>query len=223
MKIKLFLHAILKFILGAVLVGLPIFLSAGTLNYTRGWLFMGALFVPMLTVGIILMIRSPELLKKRLDAKESKKEHVMVVAISGVVFLVGFILAGLDFRFHISKLPIGVSIVAAAVFLSAYAIYAEVLRENIYLSRTIKVEEGQNVIDTGLYGIVRHPMYGATLLMFTAMPLILGSLPALAVFLLYPFIIEQRIKAEELLLENELEGYTEYKKRVKYKMIPFIW
>ncbi len=222
MSIKLFVSAIAKFLLGVLLVGVLVFLPAGTLDFTGGIIFMSVLFIPMFIAGIVMMVKSPSLLKKRLDAKEKEREQSMVVKLSGLMFIVGFILAGLDFRFGWIKLPIAVSIAATVVFLIAYVIYAEVLRENAYLSRTIKVEEGQSVVDTGLYGIVRHPMYSATLLLFLSMPLILGSIISFAVFLLYIPIILMRIKYEEKMLTEELKGYKEYKNKVKYKLIPFI-
>ena len=223
MTAKLFFSAILKFLLGAVLVGALIFLPAGTLNYTGGIIFMCVLFIPMFIVGIVMMIKSPSLLSKRLDAKEKESEQSIVVKLSGLMFVVGFILAGLDFRFGWIKLPIGVNIVATVVFIIAYVLYAEVLRENAYLSRTIEVQEGQKVVDTGLYGIVRHPMYAVTLALFLSMPLILGSIISFIAFLAYPFIIALRIRNEEKVLTEGLEGYAEYKERVKYRLIPFIW
>lgn len=223
MNRKLFLQAIVKFLLGVVLVGALVFLPAGTWSFFGGWLFMAVLFVPMFLAGIVMMFKNPELLKKRLNAKEKEDEQSLVIKLSGLMFLAGFIVAGLDFRFGWLPLPKGVSIGAAVVFLVAYALYAEVLRENTYLSRTIEVQEGQKVIDSGLYGIVRHPMYAVTLLLFLAMPLVLGSLISFAVFLAYPFIIAKRIKNEEAFLEKELDGYAEYKNKVKYRLIPFVW
>jgi len=223
MSVKLFFSAIIKFLLGVVLVGALIFLPAGTILYFNGLLLMGILFVPMFLAGIVLMVKNPSLLKSRLNAKEKEKDQSLVVKLSGLMFLAGFIVAGLGFRFNWYTLPIGVSIGGAVVFIIAYILYAEVLRENTYLSRTIKVQEGQKVVDTGLYGIVRHPMYSVTLLLFLSMPIVLGSLYAFAIFLAYPFIIAKRIKGEEELLERELEGYSEYKKKVKYRLIPFIW
>ena len=223
MTVKLFIQAILKFLLGVVLVGVLIFLPAGSLAYFNGWLLMGVLFVPMFFAGIVMMVKNPELLKSRLDAKEKKKDQDLVVKLSGLMFIGGFAVAGLGYRFGWYMLPVGVSIGAAVVFLIAYVLYAEVLRENTYLSRTIKVAEGQTVVYTGLYGIVRHPMYSVTLLLFLAMPILLGSVYALAIFLAYPFIIAKRIKGEERLLEAELDGYVDYKKKVKYRLIPFIW
>lgn len=223
MDMKLFAQAITKYLLGVVCVGLLIFLPAGTLSYFGGWLLMGILFAPMFAAGIVLLRKNPELLKKRLNAKEKQQEQNLVIKLSGLMFLAGFIIAGLGFRFHWLTLSRGVQIGAAAVFLAAYLLYGEVLRENTYLSRTVEVQEGQKVIDTGLYGIVRHPMYSATLFLFLSMPLVLGSLYAFFIFLAYPFIIALRIKNEEELLERELEGYRAYKQKVRYRLIPFIW
>lgn len=220
---RLFIQAIVKFIAGVVLVGLLVFLPAGTVRFFNGWLFMGILFIPMFLAGIFMMFKNPKLLESRLDAKEKEKEQNLVVKLSGLMFLAGFIVAGLDFRFGWLPLPKSVCIGSTVVFLAAYALYAEVLRENTYLSRTIKVQENHKVIDTGLYGIVRHPMYAVTLLLFLSMPLVLGSVYSFLIFLAYPFIIAKRIRNEEQLLEKELEGYIEYKKKVKYRMIPFIW
>lgn len=223
MTLKLFISAILKFLLGVLLVGVLIFLPAGTLAFAGGWLLMGILFVPMFGAGIVMMIKNPMLLESRLDAKEKEREQNIVVKLSGLMFILGFVLAGLDFRFGWIKLPFIVNIVASVIFIVAYIIYAEVLRENTYLSRTIKVVEGQKVVSTGLYGIVRHPMYFATILLFMSMPLVLGSLVSFVVFLAYPFIIAARIKNEEEVLLRELDGYSEYRQKVKYRMIPFIW
>lgn len=223
MTVKLFVQAIAKFVFGVVLVGLLIFLPAGTVSYFNGWLLMGILFVPMFAVGMVMMLKNPHLLKTRLQAKEKQKEQSLVVKLSGLMFIVGFVVAGLGFRFGWYCLPKWVVIAAAVLFLVAYILYAEVLRENTYLSRTIEVQEDQKVIDTGLYGLVRHPMYSATLLLFLAMPLVLGSVYAFLIFLCYPFIIAKRIKNEEAFLEKELVGYCEYKKKVKYRLIPFIW
>lgn len=223
MTTKLFLQAIMKFLLGVILVGLLIFVPAGTVFYFNGWLLMGILFVPMFFAGIVMMFKNPELLKKRLNAKEKHQGQNMVIKLSGLMFLVGFILAGLGFRFGWYTLPKGFTIGAAVVFLVAYLLYAEVLRENTYLSRTIEVQENQKVIDTGLYGIVRHPMYSATLLLFLSMPLVLGSLYSFLIFLAYPFIIAKRIVHEEAFLEKELSGYREYKQKVRYRLIPYIW
>ena len=220
---SLFFSAIAKFFLGVILVGVLIFLPAGTLNYLGGWLLMGILFVPMFLAGLVMMAKSPELLKKRLNAKEKEREQSLVVKLSGLMFLTGFIVAGLDFRFGWCPLPRAVSYGAAVAFLVAYILYAEVLHENAYLSRTIEVQEGQTVVDTGLYGIVRHPMYAVTLLLFLSMPLVLGSLISFVIFLVYPLLIAKRIQNEEQVLEAGLPGYREYKQKVKYRMIPFIW
>jgi len=220
---KLFFGAITKFLLGVALVGLLIFLPAGTFSYFNGWLLMGILFVPMFIAGIVMMFKNPDLLKSRLDAKEEAREQSLVVKLSGLMFLTGFILAGFGVRFHWYILPTGVVVGAAVVFLIAYILYAEVLRENTYLSRTIEVQENQKVIDTGLYGVVRHPMYSVTLLLFLSMPIVLGSVYSFLIFLSYPFIIAKRIKHEEKFLEEKLDGYREYKQKVKYRLIPFIW
>lgn len=223
MSIKLFFEAIIKIILGILLVGLLIFLPAGTLNYFNGWLLCGILFIPMFIAGIVMMIKSPELLKRRLSAKEKIGEQKIVILLSFLMFVSGFILAGLDFRFGWIKLPSFVSIIGCILFIIAYLLYAEVLRENVYLSRTIEVSENQKVIDTGLYSIVRHPMYMATVILFLSMPLVLGSIISFIFFLIYPFIIIKRLKNEEKFLEKELKGYKEYKEKVKYRLIPFIW
>ncbi len=223
MTLKLFIQAITKFLLGIVLVGLLIFLPAGTFSFFNGWLFMGILFIPMFIVGIVMMFINPGLLERRLNAKEKQKDQDIVIKLSGLMYLAGFIIAGLGFRFGWYSLPKYVVIVFAAVFLLAYILYAEVLRENTYLSRTIEVQESQKVIDTGLYGIVRHPMYSVTLLLFLSMPLVLGSVYSFIIFLAYPFIIAKRIKGEEEFLEKELDGYKEYKQKVKYRLIPFVW
>ena len=223
MTAKLFVQAILKFSLGLVLVGLLIFLPAGSLSFINGWILMGILFVPMFLAGFVMIFKNPDLLKKRLDAKEKEKEQSLVVKLSGLMFLAGFIVAGLNFRFGWYTLPKGVVIGASVVFLFAYIMYAEVLRENTYLSRTIEIQENQKVIDTGLYGIVRHPMYSATLLLFLSMPLVLGSIYSFLIFLTYPLIIAKRIKNEEEFLEKELAGYIEYKQKVKFRLVPFIW
>ncbi len=220
---KLFIQAILKFALGVLLAGILVFLPAGTVAFRQGWLFMAVLFVPMFFVGVALMIKKPELLKKRLESKEKQKGQSMVVKFSAIMFIAGFIVAGFNFREGWLVLPESVSVAGAVIFLASYFMYAEVLKENAYLSRVIEVQKNQKVIDTGLYAVVRHPMYSATLLMFLSMPIILGSLYSFVIFLVYPFIIAKRIKGEEELLENELEGYREYKKKVKYKLIPFVW
>ena len=220
---KLFFDAIVKFTLGLVLVGALIFLPAGSWAYPGGWLFVGLLFIPMFLAGLFMIFKAPDLLKKRLDVKEKQKTQKGVVGFSGLMFLGGFVVAGLDFRFGWSNMPQWVVIAASVLFLAAYALYAEVLRENAYLSRTIKVEEGQKVVDTGLYGIVRHPMYMATILLFEMIPLVLGSWYALIVFAVYPILMAVRIKDEEALLSKELPGYPEYMEKVKYRMIPFVW
>ena len=220
---KLFAEAIAKFILGVVLVGVLIFLPAGTLHYWGGWLLMGILFVPMFAAGLVMLAKNPDLLRSRLDAKEKQKDQQLVVKLSGLMFLAGFVVAGLGVRFGWYILPRWVSLCAAAAFLLAYVLYAEVLRENTYLSRTIEVQQGQKVIDTGLYGMVRHPMYSATLLLFLSMPLVLGSVYAFVIFLAYPFIIAARIRGEEAFLEQELDGYAAYKQKVKYRLVPLIW
>ncbi|MBQ6817061.1 MAG: isoprenylcysteine carboxylmethyltransferase family protein [Bacilli bacterium] len=223
MSKKLFFQAVVKFLLGIVIIAALIFIPAGTFNYLNGWIFMGILFIPMLIAGIVMMLKNPELLKSRLEAKEKQKEQGVVIKLSGLMFIVGFVLAGLDFRFKWISLPPWVTYVASGFFLLAYIMWAEVLRENTFLSRTIKVIDGQKVIDSGLYGVVRHPMYFATLILFLSMPLVLGSLVSFFVFLLYPILIITRIINEEKFLEKELEGYIEYKKKVKYRLIPFIW
>ena len=220
---KLFLSALTKFIAGFLLCAMLIFLPAGTLAYYRGWLFIGLLFLPMLALGALMLKSSPELLKRRLDSKEKEKTQKGVVALSGIMFLAGFILAGLDFRFSWTRVPLFLTVIGAVILLISYALYAEVMRENEYLSRTVKVEEGQKVIDTGLYGIVRHPMYAVTLFLFLSIPLVLGSWISFACFLIYPAVIIVRIVNEEKVLCKELMGYDEYKKRVRYRLIPFIW
>ena len=223
MNIKLFFEAIIKILLGILIIGLLIFLPAGTIDYWNGWLLMGILFVPMFIAGIVMMIKSPELLKKRLNVKEKQGEQKQVVLFSGIMFVAGFIVAGLNYRYGWIMIPNILVIISSVIFVLSYILYAEVLRENKYLSRIIEVQENQKVIDSGLYGIVRHPMYMATIFLFLSMPLILGSIYSFFIFLLYPIIIAKRIKNEEEVLEKELPGYKEYKEKVKYKMIPFIW
>ncbi len=223
MNRKLFSQAIVKFLTGFLLVGILLFLPVGSFDYWQGWLLMGILFVPMFAAGLIMMKKNPLLLQKRLNAKEEQTEQKEVVLLSGLMFAAAFVLAGLNYRFAWIVLPAWVSWAAAAVFLLAYALYAEVLRENTYLSRTIEVQENQKVIDTGLYGIVRHPMYMATLFLFLSMPLVLGSVISFVIMLAYIPIIAKRISNEEQVLEAGLEGYVEYKKRVKHKVIPFVW
>ena len=223
MNKKLFANGIVKFLLGILIVALPLFLSAGTFAYWNAWLFMEILFIPMFIAGLILMKKNPYLLEKRLNAKEEQSEQKTVIALSGIMFLLGFVVAGLDYRFQWIKLPEWLVIAGAVVFLTAYGLYAEVLRENTYLSRTVEVQENQEVIDTGLYGIVRHPMYAVTVILFLSMPIVLGSVISFMVFLAYPFIIAGRIKNEEKVLEEGLAGYKEYKQKVKYRLVPFIW
>lgn len=220
---KLLFSALMKFTCGLLLVGLLIFLPAGTLHYPLGWLFCGLLFGPMLVAGFVMLLKSPNFLAKRLDAKEKQGTQKGVVAFSGMMFIAGFVVAGLDFRFGWSRMPLAVTVAASILFLIAYALYAEVMRENAYLSRTVKVEKGQTVVDTGLYGIVRHPMYMVTILLFMMIPLVLGSWYALIPFAFYPAIIIVRLKDEEALLSRELNGYEEYKKKVKYRLFPYIW
>ena len=220
---KLLLNALTKWIAGIVLLGALLFLPAWTLDYFGAWLFLALLFVPMLLLGIVLLIRSPALLAKRLDHKEKQKTQKGVIALSGLMFPVGFVVSALDFRFGWSQVPLWCVILASVLFLIGYALYAEVMRENVYLSRTVEVQEGQKVISTGLYGVVRHPMYFATLLMFLPMPLILGSFWGLVPFALYPVLIVIRIRNEEVVLKNGLEGYAEYTKKVKYRLVPFVW
>ena len=220
---RLFFDAIFKYLLGLILIGLLIFLPAGTFKYTNGWIFMGVLFIPMFIAGIIMMIKNPKLLASRLDVKEKQKNQGIVIKMSGLMFIVGFILAGLDFRFKWLELPSWITYLFSFIFIIFYIMFGEVLRENTYLSRTIKVEEDQKVIDKGVYSIVRHPMYTASIFMFLSMPLILGSLISFFVFLIYPILIVIRIIGEEKLLINELSGYDKYIKKVKYRLIPFIW
>lgn len=220
---KLFLNAFIKFCLGIVLVGVLVFLPAMTFNYPGGWLFMALLFTPMIIMGAVMLIKSPDLLKRRLEAKEEKGTERGVVALSGLVFLGGFLISSFDFRYGWSSVPLWLTIVSSALFLVGYGIYAEVMRENAYLSRTVKVSENQTVITGGLYAVVRHPMYLATLLMFLPIPLILGSFFGLIPFAFYPFLIAVRILDEEKLLTEELLGYAEYKNKTKYRLIPFIW
>ena len=223
MDTKLLMDAVKKMIAGVVLIALMLFLPAGTIRYWNGWLFCAVLFIPVMIMGVVLFLKAPDLLRKRLQEKEEQSEQKTVVALSALMFLVGFILAALDFRFGWSNMPVWVVSVASIIFLIGYAMFAEVLRENAYLSRTVEVQENQQVIDSGLYGIVRHPMYSATVLMFLSMPLILGSYISFVVFLVYPFLLIKRIRNEEMVLEEGLDGYAEYKKKVKYRMIPFVW
>ena len=222
-KKKLFAQAISKYLLGVILVGTILFLPAWSFSYWNAWLFMGILFVPMFIAGIVMLGKNPELLQKRLNAKEKEAEQKSVVASSGLMFLASFIVAGLDWRFGWTNMPNWMVWAATGLFLLSYVLYAEVLRENTYLSRTIEVQENQKVIDTGLYGIVRHPMYMATMILFLTMPLVLGSLYSFIIMLVYIPIIAKRIRNEEKVLEESLPGYKEYKQKVKYKVIPFIW
>ena len=223
MDAKLFSQAIVRFLSGLLLVGLLLFLPAGTFAFRQGWLLIGILFIPMFFAGLIMMKKSPGLLRKRLDAKEEQSQQKAVIALSGLMFLAAFVVAGLNFRFGWLVLPAWVSYAAAVVFLLAYGLYAEVLRENVWLSRTVAVQEGQKVIDTGLYGLVRHPMYMSTLLLFLTMPLVLGSVISFGIMLAYFPILAKRIRNEEQVLEGGLAGYRDYMKRVRYKVIPFIW
>ena len=223
MNRDLFIQAVLRFFAGALIVSFLLFLPAGTLRYPQGWLLMGILFVPMFAAGLVMLKKNPELLKKRLNVKEEETEQKEVILLSAVMFLAAFVLAGLSFRFGWWMLPFPVSIIAAIVFLASYALYAEVLRENTYLSRTIEVQEDQKVIDTGLYGIVRHPMYMATVFLFLAMPLVLGSVISFVIMLCYIPIIAKRIRNEEKVLTEGLQGYEKYKRKVKYRLVPFIW
>ena len=223
MKNNLFLQALKKIIAGFVAIGLLLYLPAGTFHYWNAWLFVAVLFVPMIFLGIVMLFKSPKLLEKRLDAKEKVKEQKWVVALSGIMFVAAFVVAGLNFRFSWHSLPDYLIWSGAIIFLLSYLIYAEVMRENAFLSRTIEIQENQKVIDTGLYGIVRHPMYSATLIMFLSIPLILGSIISFAIMLAYIPIIAVRMNSEEKVLEEGLEGYKEYKQKVRYKVIPFIW
>lgn len=220
---KLFWSALTKFFAGVILLGILIFLPAGDRHFFGGWLLMGILFIPMFLAGLVMMVKNPSLLAKRLSAKEKEGEQSLVIKLSGLMFLAGFLLAGLDHRFGWLPLPGWVNLAAAGVFLLAYGLYAEVLRENTWLSRTIEVQEGQQVVSSGLYGIVRHPMYAVTLVLFLSMPLVLGSALAFAVFLAYPFIISKRIRNEEEVLTRDLPGYPEYMQKVRWRLLPFVW
>lgn len=223
MTVRLFLKAMFRYFSGIILLGLLLFLPAGTLQFSRGWLLMGVLLIPMFLAGIVMMWKNPSLLEKRLHMKESQKEQSLVIRLSGLMFVTGFLLAGLDYRFSWSQMPDWICWLGTGIFLVGYGLYAEVLRENKYLSRTVEVQAGQRVIDSGLYGVVRHPMYSATLLIFLTMPLILGSWAAFAVFLFYPLIIAKRIRNEEQVLAEQLPGYIEYTQRVRYRLLPFLW
>lgn len=223
MNKKLVFQALFKFLLGLLLVFLLIFIPAGTLKFTNGWILMGILFIPMFIFGIILIFKDKELLKSRLDAKEKEKKQSIIIKLSGLMFIAGFIVAGLDFRFEWFILPEWITYVFIIIFLLSYLMWGIVLKQNAYLSRTIKVTQNQKVIDSGLYSVIRHPMYTASLFLFLSMPLVLGSLISFFIFLVYPVIIIMRIIYEEKYLEKNLEGYIEYKKKVKYRLIPFIW
>lgn len=223
MTLKLFVQAVTKTILGIVLTGVMLFLPAGTYKFTNAYIFMGVLFVPVVTAGILLMFKKPELLKKRLNSKEKQQGQKSLILACGVMFVLGFIICGVDFRFCLSDVPHWLVVLSCILFLACYAVYGEVIRENAYLSRIIEVQENQKVIDTGLYGIVRHPMYLATVIMFLLIPIILGSFVALPVFCIYPFVIVKRIKFEENLLEQQLLGYVSYMQKVKWRLLPYIW
>ncbi|MBR6638593.1 MAG: isoprenylcysteine carboxylmethyltransferase family protein [Lachnospiraceae bacterium] len=223
MNIKLLIRALTKYFVGLLMVMLLLFVPAGTLEYMNGWLFIGLLFIPMLALGAVLLIKAPTLLEKRLNSKEKELEQKAVIGISLIMFLGGFIVSALDYRFGWSNMPLALVIIASALLLVSYGLYAEVMRENAYLSRTVEVQENQKVIDTGLYRIVRHPMYMVTTLLFLAIPLVLGSYIGFVIFLIYPVLLVKRIKNEEEVLEKGLPGYSKYKKNVKYRMIPFIW
>ena len=221
MNIKI--QAFIKFVFGLITVMLLVFVPAGTLNYINGWILIGILFIPMMIMGIVMSVKNPELLKKRLNTKEKISEQKNIIRFSGIIFLTGFIVAGLNYRFKWLIIPQWVVIVSSIIFLLSYVMYAEVLKENTYLSRTVEVQENQKIIDTGLYGIIRHPMYTATIIMFLSIPMVLGSVHSFIIFLLYPVIIVMRLKNEEKFLENNLDGYSQYKNKVKYRLIPFIW
>ncbi|MBQ8184317.1 MAG: isoprenylcysteine carboxylmethyltransferase family protein [Lachnospiraceae bacterium] len=220
---KLMIQALVKYMLGLVMVQILLFVPAGTLNYWNGWLFIGLLFVPMLFLGIILFVKAPDLLEKRLNTKEKEGSQRQVIGLSALMFLGGFIVSALDYRVGWTEMPVAVVIVAAVILLLSYGLYAEVMRENAYLSRTVEVQENQQIIDTGLYGIVRHPMYLASTLLFLSIPLVLGSIVGFLIFLIYPVLMVKRIQNEEEVLEKGLKGYSEYKKKVRYRLLPFIW
>lgn len=223
MKKELLFQAIGKFAAGVGLLGAMLFIPAGTWKYPNGWLFCGLLFIPMLILGAVLFFKAPELLRKRLASQEKEPAQKQVIGVSLLMFIGGFVVAGLDFRFGWSQLPDWAVTAASVLLLMSYGAYAEVMRENVYLSRTVEVQEGQQVIDTGLYGIVRHPMYMATVVLFLSIPLVLGSLPAFVIFLIYPVLLVKRIRNEEAVLEAGLPGYQAYQKKVRYRLIPFIW
>lgn len=223
MTIKLLLQAILKYLIGIIIIGLLLFIPAGTISFLNGWLFMGLLFIPMFIVGIVLIIKNPKLLKDRLNSKEKEIEQKQVIIISIIMFTSGFIIAGLNEKFNWTTMPTVIVIIASIIFIGSYILYAEVMRENTHLSRIIEVKENQTVIDTGLYRIIRHPMYMSTIIMFIMIPIILGSIYSLVIFLIYPVIIIKRIQNEEKVLEKGLKGYKEYQRKVKYRLIPGIW
>ena len=223
MTFKLFIQGLIKFIIGIILVGLLIFIPAGSINFTKGWLFMGLLFIPMFIVGIILMIFNPKLLERRLNAKEKENDQKIVLLLSGIVFILGFIICGLNYRFNWFRMPYRLTYIFSIMFLIFYFLYCEILRENPFLNRTIEVRKDDKVIDTGFYAVVRHPMYSITLMLFLLIPLVLGSIHAFFIFLLFPIIFIKRIINEENVLEKDLKGYIEYKKKVKYRLIPFVW
>ena len=223
MVLKLVINALIKFLMGILLIGAFLFIPAGTLNYPGAWLYIALQFVPMLIMGVILLIKSPALLQKRLNSKEKLTAQKAVIMLSALTFPCGFIVSALDFKYSWSRVPLAVTVIASVIFLLGYGMYAEVMRENAYLSRTVEVQENQKVICTGLYGVVRHPMYLATILMFLPIPLILGSFWGLIPLMLYPITSVIRILSEEKLLTEQLDGYKEYKAKVKYRLIPFIW
>ena len=220
---RLLLQAIVKYLFGLIIVSLLLFIPAGTIYYYNAWLLIELLFIPMFIVGLVMFFKNKELLRSRLNAKEKEKDQIIVVILSGLMFISGFIVAGLNYRYCWFSIPSIVVIISSIVFIISYILYGEVLRENTYLYRTIKVQDNQKVIDSGLYGIVRHPMYSITIVLFLTMPLILGSIISFCIFLIYPLIIIERIKTEEKVLEKELKDYKAYKKKVKYKLIPFIY
>lgn len=223
MNKELLFQALVKYISGLIMVGIIVFLPAGTIKYWNGWLFISLLFIPMFFLGVILLVKAPELLEKRLNNKENEKEQKQVIGLSILMFLGGFIISSLDFRFGWTRVSVPVVIVASAVLLISYGLYAEVMRENAYLSRTVEIQKNQKVIDKGLYGIVRHPMYSATILLFLSIPLVLGSYIGFIIFFIYPFLLVKRIKNEEEILQKGLSGYREYQKKVRYRLIPFVW
>ncbi|WP_343208842.1 isoprenylcysteine carboxylmethyltransferase family protein [Anaerolentibacter hominis] len=223
MDIKLLLTGLTKIILGIVLMGLLLFVPAGTIHFQRAWLLLALLFIPMLAAGIVLFMKAPMLLKKRMNSKEKEPEQKSVILFSSLIFISGFILAGLDFRFQWTQLPVPAVIFGAILFLLAYGLYLEVMRENAYLSRTVEIQKNQKVVDTGLYSLVRHPMYMAAALLFLSIPFVLGCAAAIVPFLFFPAVLVKRIKNEEIILENGLQGYQEYKAKVKYRLLPFIW